>query len=834
MCVTEPNVARLPFMLDSSKFEVVEEGLKWVQGKSIVNSISLKVGEELFLQQAKVCKRHGAAVVIMAFDEQGQAATLEDKVRICQRSYKLLREKLDFPPEDIIFDCNVLTIATGLPEHNSYGVDFINAVAEVKRTCPCVSFSGGLSNLSFSFRGLNSLRDAMHSVFLYHAVPQGLNMSIVNPGGLPRYTDIDEHTRKLCEEVILNRSPDGKHVERFLEFAETVKNPPKLAPGSQTTSGGGKDAWRAGSYTERLQHGLIHGIDKFIVEDTEEARLDLPQPLHVIEGPLMSGMGIIGDLFGSGKMFLPQVIKSARVMKKAVAHLIPFMEEEKRLAALASGENPDQPKWNGTVLMATVKGDVHDIGKNIVGVVLGCNNFKVIDMGVMVPAEKILEKAIEENVDVIGLSGLITPSLDEMVHVAELMQARGFKIPLLIGGATTSKRHCAVKIAPRYASGALHVLDASRSCTVVSSLLSDDKQAYLEDIREEYSEIRDEYYATLIDKKWNTIDKARSMRPTLDWGRLPPKPKFLGNLYIEDYSIDEIIEYIDWSPFFQVYQLRGKYPNRDYPAIFNDERVGPEAKKLFEEAKGMLAWIKKEKILKADGVLGVHPANSVGDDIEVYTDETRSVVSQKFYGLRQQLDMGENEYWCQSDFLAPKGVADDYIAMFANTGGLGCHEQRQKFEKNGDIDQAILLDAIADRLAEAFAELIHLKIRKELWGYAPDEALTLDDMLKVKYQGIRPAPGYPSQPDHREKTALWELLEVDRLSSGKMYLTESFMMQPAASVCALVFAHPEAKYFSVGQVNVDQVQDYAARRGEDGTSSSERWLGSTVLGYERK
>jgi 5-methyltetrahydrofolate--homocysteine methyltransferase len=688
--------------------------------------------------------------------------------------------------------------------------------------------------LSFSFRGLNALRDAMHSVFLYHAVPQGLNMSIVNPGGLPRYTDIDEHTRKLCEEVILNKSADGKHVERFLEFAESVRNPPKTAAGGAGPAAAAKDAWRSGSFTERLHHGLIHGIDKFIVEDTEEARVEMKVPLKVIEGPLMGGMGIIGDLFGAGKMFLPQVIKSARVMKKAVAHLVPFMEEEKRLAALANGEDPDQPKWNGTVLMATVKGDVHDIGKNIVGVVLGCNNYRVVDMGVMVPCDKILEKAIEEKVDVIGLSGLITPSLDEMVYVAEQMQARGFKIPLLIGGATTSKRHCAVKIAPKYQNGALHVLDASRSCTVVSSLLGEDKEGYLQDLREEYTEIRDEYYATLIDKKWNSIDKARAMKPSLDWAKLPPKPKFLGNMYIEDYSLDEIIAFIDWSPFFQVYQLRGKYPNRDYPAIFKDERVGPEAKKLFEEAQEMLSWIKEKKILKADGVIGIHPANSVGDDIEVYTDDTRTSVAQTFYGLRQQLDMGEKVYWCQSDFIAPKGVANDYIAMFANTGGLGCHEQRQIFEKNGDIDKAILLDAVADRLAEAFAELIHLKIRKELWGFAPDEQLSLDDMLKVKYQGIRPAPGYPSQPDHREKRTLWDLCDIDKLSSNKMYLTESYMMQPAASVCALVFAHPEAKYFSVGQVNVDQVENYAARRGEDGVASSERWLGSTVLGYERK
>jgi 5-methyltetrahydrofolate--homocysteine methyltransferase len=673
----------------------------------------------------------------------------------------------------------------------------------------------------------------MHSVFLYHAVPKGLNMSIVNPGGLPRYEDIDANTRKLCEEVILNKSADGKHVERFLEFAESAKNPPKTAAAG---GGGGaaKDAWRNGTYTERLQHGLIHGIDKFIDQDTEEARADMPKPLNVIEGPLMGGMAIIGDLFGAGKMFLPQVIKSARVMKKAVAYLVPFMEEEKRLAALESGEDPDQPKWNGTVLMATVKGDVHDIGKNIVGVVLGCNNYNVVDMGVMVPAEKILEKALECKPDVIGLSGLITPSLDEMVYVAEQMKARGFEIPLMIGGATTSKRHTAVKIHPKYDKGVIHVLDASRSCTVVSALKSLEKHGYLEDIADDYKEIREEYYATLIDKKWMTPEKAIAKKPILDWSRVPPKPKFLGTQFIEDHSVEELVEYIDWTPFFQVYQLRGKYPNRDYPAIFKDERVGPEAKKLFDEAKEMLEWIVKEKVLKCSGVVGIWPANSIGEDIEVYTDESRSQVSGKYYGLRQQLDIGEQEYWSQSDFIAPKGVADDYIAGFACTGGLGCVEQKEKFEKNGEIDKSILLDALADRLAEAFAELIHLKIRKTLWGYAPDENLSLDDLLKVRYQGIRPAPGYPSQPDHREKRTLWDLLDADKLSSGTMELNESYMMLPAASVCALCFAHPDAKYFSVGQVNKDQVGQYAARRGEDGVGPSERWLGSTVLGYEKK
>merc|ERR1719215_2137532 len=517
----------------------------------------------------------------------------------------------------------------------------------------------------------------------------------------------------------------------------------------------------------------------------------------------------------------------------AVAHLTPFMETEKRAAALAAGEDPNQPKYNGTVLMATVKGDVHDIGKNIVGVVLGCNNYKVIDMGVMVPCDKILERALQEKVDVIGLSGLITPSLDEMVHVAEQMKVRGFTVPLMIGGATTSKRHTAVKLCTKYDHGVIHVLDASRSCTVVSSVLSGEKKSYLEDIVDEYKEIREEYYATLVDKKWKTIEQAQAKKPALDWGLTPPKPNFIGNLMIKDHPVSEIMEYIDWTPFFQVYQLRGKYPNRDYPAIFKDERVGAEAQKLFAEAKEMLAWIVEEGILKASGVVGIWPANSDGDDIEVYTNENRDQVKCKFYGLRQQLDMGESTYWSQGDFIAPKGVAADYIAAFAATGGLGVKEQREKYDAKGEIDKSILLKAVADKLAEAFAELIHLKIRTTLWGYAPNENCSLEDLLKVRYQGIRPAPGYPSQPDHREKKTLWDLLDIDRLSENTMELTESYMMQPGASVCALVFAHPEAKYFSVGQVNKDQVEAYAARRGEAGVEGTERWLGSTVLGYEK-
>jgi len=674
----------------------------------------------------------------------------------------------------------------------------------------------------------------MHTVFLQHAVPMGLNMSIVNPGGLPRYCDIDAKTRGLCEEVILNKSHDGKHVDRFLEFAEMVKNPPKVAAGTGgAAAADDKDAWRKGTFIERLNYGLINGIDKFIVADTEEARIELKEPILVIEGPLMGGMGIIGDLFGSGKMFLPQVIKSARVMKKAVAHLTPFMEEEKRQKCLLNGEDPDQPKYNGVVLMATVKGDVHDIGKNIVGVVLGCNNYKVIDMGVMVPAEKILEKAIAEKVDVIGLSGLITPSLDEMVDCAAKMKKLNFTVPVMIGGATTSARHTAVKVAPMYPHGVIHVLDASRGSTVVSALLSANKASYLADVKEEYDEMREEYYRTLIDKRWLTLAQAQKKKPSLDWSKIPPTPKFIGNLVIKDYPIKEIVEFIDWSPFFQVYQLRGKYPNRDYPQIFNDSRVGPEAKKLFDEAKEMLEWIVKEDFLKASGVIGIWPANTVGDDVEVYANEDRDKPTKCFRGLRQQLDTGASEYWCQSDFIAPKGVAKDYIAMFACTTGIGVQEKRQVFEDAGEIDRSIMLDALADRLAEAFAELIHLKIRTTLWGYAPEEKCTLEDMLKVRYQGIRPAPGYPSQPDHREKRTMWDLMDIDKQTEGVFELTDSYMMQPAASVCALVFAHPQAQYFSVGQVNKDQVEAYATRSATS-VENTERWLGSTVLGYERK
>jgi len=833
LCVTDPGVARLPFMIDSSKWHVVEEGLKTCQGKCIVNSISLKAGEEEFLHQAKLCKRYGAAVVVMAFDEEGQAADEPNKVRICERAYKLLTEKVDFAPEDIIFDCNVLTIATGLPEHNNYGIDFINAVEKLHQLCPYASFSGGISNLSFSFRGNNELREAMHSVFLYHAIPKGLNMSIVNAGMLPIYTDLDDRMKELCEAVIMNRSEDGEHVQKLLDFALELKEV-KENGGAVVGKEKKVDEWRSFDVRKRLEHSLVKGIDKFIVEDTEEARQQADRPLHVIEGPLMDGMNVVGDLFGSGKMFLPQVIKSARVMKKAVAHLIPFMETEKRAKALAEGTDPDKPMWAGTVLLATVKGDVHDIGKNIVGVVLGCNNYQVHDLGVQVSCETILEEAKRLEVDCVGLSGLITPSLDEMVHNANQMKKKGFKLPLLIGGATTSKRHTAVKLAPVYPHGVIHVLDASRSVGVVQQLLDERvRDDFLADVQEDYTEIRDEYYATLPEKKFLPIEKARKKGFKIDWVKEPPmpKPNVLGSVLIDDHPLEEIAKYIDWAPFFQTYQMRGKFPNRDYPKIFEDSAVGPAAKDLFNEAQAMLKEIIDKKMLKCRAVHGVYPCNAVGDDIEVYTDDTRTEVKCVLYGLRDQQDIDQENTFSLSDFVAPKGVAPDYVGGLAVTAGIGI-EVKEEWQKNHEMDRVIMLDALADRLAEAFAEYVHELMRKETWGFCKDENLSLDDLLKVKYQGIRPAPGYPSQPDHREKRTMWELMDIEKLSSGVMTLTDSFMMNPAASVSSLVFAHPKSQYFAVGYLNKDQVESYSQRRGEDSVAVSEKWLGSTTLGYE--
>jgi len=826
LCVTDPLISKVPFVIDSSKWDVIEEGLKWVQGKCIVNSTSLKNGEERFLKEAKCCMKHGAALVCMAFDEEGQAVTREEKVRISMRMYNLLKG-IGFNMYDVIYDVNVLTIATGLPEHNGYGLDFILAVEDIHKACPEVSFSGGLSNLSFSFRGLDELREAMHSCMLYLAIPRGLNMSIVNAGMLPVFDDIPKEMRDLCCEVIMNSSPNNDHVERILAMAEEMAEKKK----AEKAAGGGAAkveevaAWRNLSVQERITHALVKGIDKHIVDDCKEVQDAGEKPLNIIEGPLMNGMNVVGDLFGSGKMFLPQVIKSARVMKKAVGYLTPFMEEEKKAAILAAGGDPNQPTYAGKVLLATVKGDVHDIGKNIVGVVLGCNNYQVIDIGVMVPCQKILDVAKEEGVDVIGVSGLITPSLDEMVHIAKEMEAQGFKQPLLVGGATTSKRHAAVKLAPK-SKKAIHVLDASRAVPVVQQLIGSGAQDYLDDIQDEYDEIRTEYYEGLVDKKWLSIEKAQSKSMKIDFAKNPPpKPITIGNIAFQKYDLNEIRKYIDWGPFFSLYNLRGKYPNKGYPNIFKDETCGAMAKQMFDEANEMMDNVISKGLIEAHAVVGIWPARRVGDDI-ICDSPTNEPMT--FYGLRQQQDMDQEVTMCHSDFVAEEG---DHIGAFACSCGVGVEKMKEEFHARGEVDQAILLDAVADRLSEAYAELIHVQIRKQLWGYAPDEDMSLEDMLKVKYQGIRPAPGYPSQPDHREKKTLFDLLEVEKLLGGRIGLTDSYMMLPAAAVCALVFAHPEAEYFNVGQVNKDQVIDYSKRMGVD-VAETERWLGATVLGYD--
>merc|ERR1719247_1848195 len=827
LCVTDPLISKVPFVIDSSKWDVIEEGLKWVQGKCIVNSTSLKNGEENFLKHAKCVMKHGAALVCMAFDEEGQAASCEEKVRISKRMYNLLKG-IGFNMYDVIYDVNVLTIATGLPEHNNYGLDFILAVEEIHRDCPEVSFSGGLSNLSFSFRGLEELREAMHSCMLALAIPRGLNMSIVNAGLLPVFDDIPKEMRELCCQVILNESPNNDHVERILAMAEEMAEKKK----AEKAAGGGavkvveEAEWRKLSVQERITHALVKGIDKHIVDDCIEVQNTGEKPLHIIEEPLMNGMNVVGDLFGSGKMFLPQVIKSARVMKKAVGYLTPFMEEEKKAAIVAAGGDPNQPTYAGKVLLATVKGDVHDIGKNIVGVVLGCNNYQIIDLGVMVPCQTILNAAKEHDVDVIGVSGLITPSLDEMVHIAKEMEAQGFKQPLLVGGATTSKRHAAVKLAPK-SKKAIHVLDASRAVPVVQTLIGKGAQDFLDDIQDEYDEIRTEYYDGLVDKKWLSIEKAQSKSYKIDFfAKPPPKPITTGNIGFQKYDLSEIRKYIDWGPFFSLYNLRGKYPNKGYPNIFKDESCGPMAKQMYDEANEMMDKVIAGGLIEAHAVVGIWPARRVGDDIVVDGPQKEPMT---FYGLRQQQDMDQDVTWCHSDFVATE---NDHIGAFACSCGVGVEKMKEDFHARGEVDQAILLDAVADRLTEAYAELIHVQIRKQLWGYAPDENMSLEDMLKVKYQGIRPAPGYPSQPDHREKETLFDMLEVDKLLGGRIDLTDSYMMLPAASVCAHVFAHAEAEYFNVGPVNRDQVASYARRRGETGVDDTERWLGATVLGYD--
>ncbi|GLC76670.1 hypothetical protein PLESTF_001815300 [Pleodorina starrii] len=841
LLVSDPEISRVPFMIDSSKFHIVEAGLKCSQGKCIVNSISLKEGEDAFCRQAEIVKRHGAAVVVMAFDEQGQAAGYTDKIRICCRAYKILVERVGFNPNDIIFDPNILTIGTGLPEHNNYAVDFIRATREIKRLCPGAKISGGVSNIAFSFRGNEAVRRAFHSAFLYHACAAGMDMGIVNAAQVKEdeYSKIDKELLEYVEDVLLNRCENA--TERMLEFAAILE--PKCKPTAvvkkgavQGAAGPGakkEESWRDLPVEKRIEYALVKGIDEFAVVDTEEARTcgRYVKPLHVIEGPLMDGMNVVGDLFGAGKMFLPQVIKSARVMKKAVAHLVPFIEEEKRLSGIV-GEDSNA----GVFVLATVKGDVHDIGKNIVAVVLGCNNFKVIDLGVMTPWDTILDAAVKHKADIIGLSGLITPSLDEMVTVAKKMEERGMKTPLLIGGATTSKMHTAVKIAPAYSGPVVHVLDASRSVPVCQAFVDKNltqRQEFISEVAEQYADLRDEFYASLEDRKYLSLAEARKRAFAVDWkdeANRPVKPRVLGNTVFSDFPIEDVLPYIDWNPFFQVWQLRGRYPNRGFPRIFNDATVGAEAKKLFEEAQVMLNDFVKNKRVTLKAVLGLYPAAAVGDDVEVYTDESRSTVAARMAGLRQQAEKdGVEPYFCISDFVAPKGSGvEDYVGMFACSAGHGLEEVIAGFKAAGDDYSYIMAEALADRLAEALAERLHELVRREYWGYAADEQLSVDDMLKVKYQGIRPAPGYPSQPDHTEKNAMWRLLDAEAATDIK--LTESLAMWPAASVSGLYFGGRCSSYFAVGKITREQVEDYAVRKNMD-VNEVERWL-APMLSYE--
>ncbi len=815
LIASEPDIAKLPIMVDSSKWTVIEAGLKCLQGKGIVNSISLKEGEDKFRESARKIMQYGAATVVMAFDETGQADSLERRIEICTRSYNILVNEVGFPPEDIIFDPNILTVATGLEEHNNYAVDFIEATRWIKQNLPHAKVSGGVSNISFSFRGNNVVREAMHSAFLYHAILAGMDMGIVNAGMLEVYEEIPKELLILVEDVLLNRRPDA--TERLVEFADTVKS-----KGKEIVK---DEEWRKDPVEKRLSHSLVKGIIEYLDDDVEEARLKYPKPLEVIEGPLMDGMNIVGDLFGAGKMFLPQVVKSARVMKKAVAYLLPFIAAEKA-RALSSGEGAGDARSNaGKILMATVKGDVHDIGKNIVGVVLACNNFEIIDLGVMVPAQRIIEEAKAQNVDIIGLSGLITPSLDEMVHFAKEMERQNFTIPLIIGGATTSRIHAAVKIAPNYSGPAIHVLDASRSVTVCSNLMSkDNRDAYIQGIKDEYDKAREAHLNKKSDKRFVSIGDARRQKIDLDLSLVAPKPKFLGTKVFEAFPLEELVPYIDWTPFFHTWELRGSYPK-----IFDDKVVGIEAKKLYDDARALLTEIVANKLLQANGVIGFWPANSVGDDIELYTDESRTEVLSTIYTLRQQAEKVNGEpYYALSDFVAPKqSGAADYWGGFAVTAGIGCDELVAKFERDHDDYNSIMAKAIADRFAEAFAEKMHELVRKDYWGYANDEHLDSEDLIKEKYQGIRPAPGYPACPDHTEKTTLFELLKAE--DNAKMYLTESLAMTPAASVSGFYFAHPQSRYFGLGKINKDQVVDYAERKGAD-LNTTERWL-SPNLAY---
>jgi len=804
LIASEPDIARVPIMIDSSKWSVIEAGLKCVQGKGIVNSISLKEGEEAFKRQARLVRRYGAAVVVMAFDEAGQADTLERKVEICTRAYRLLTEEVGFQPQDIIFDPNILTVATGIEEHNNYAVNFIEATRRVKAALPHCKISGGISNISFSFRGNNVVREAMHSAFLYHAIKAGMDMGIVNAGQLAVYEEIPKDLLELVEDVLLNRRPDA--TERLVVFAETVKQKGKAAVQDE--------AWRQGAVEERLAHALVKGIVEYVEADVEEARKKYARPLEVIEGPLMAGMNIVGDLFGAGKMFLPQVVKSARVMKKAVAHLLPYMEAEKQALGLSRAQ--------GKILLATVKGDVHDIGKNIVGVVLGCNNYEVTDLGVMVPCEKILQTARELKADMIGLSGLITPSLDEMVHVASEMTREGFQVPLLIGGATTSKAHTAVKIAPAYSRPVIHVLDASRAVGVVSSLISQDqKTAFAEKMRLEQEQIRQAHQGSKA-RKLLTLEQARLRKLPIEWQATDlPKPAFTGVRTLDRFPLDQLVPFIDWSPFFHTWELKGHYPQ-----ILEDGRIGSRARELFSDAQKLLGEIVGQKLLTARGVYGFFSANSVGDDIELYKDESRIEVLATFHTLRQQAEKPEGQAnQALADFIAPKstGLAD-YLGAFAVTTGVGIEAICERFEKDHDDYNSIMTKALADRLAEAFAEWLHKQARED-WGYGKDERLANEELIREKYRGIRPAPGYPACPDHTEKRTLFDLLQVERQAGIR--LTETFAMYPASSVSGLYFAHPLAKYFAVGKIDRDQVQDYARRKRME-VRLIERWLGPNL------
>ncbi|XP_072265288.1 methionine synthase isoform X1 [Pyxicephalus adspersus] len=828
---SEPDIAKVPLCIDSSNFEVIEAGLKCCQGKCIVNSISLKEGEKEFLAKAKKIKQFGAAMVIMAFDEVGQATDQDTKVKVCTRAYNLLVTELNLNPSDIIFDPNILTIGTGMEEHNNYAINFIKATKIIKETLKGAKVSGGLSNLSFSFRGMDVIREAMHGVFLFHAIKIGLDMGIVNAGNLPVYDDIDKELLQLCENLIWNK--DEEATEKLLKYA-------------QITGKGGKkiiqnDEWRKATVEERLEYALVKGIEKYILEDTEEARSNkgkYPRPLHIIEGPLMTGMKMVGELFGAGKMFLPQVIKSARVMKTSVGYLIPFMEQERKELRALSGNVEDDNPYQGTIVIATVKGDVHDIGKNIVGVVLGCNNFKVVDLGVMTPCDKILRAAIENKADVIGLSGLITPSLDEMIFVAKEMERLSIKIPLLIGGATTSKTHTAVKIAPRYNAPVIHVLDASKSVVVCSQLLDEEsRDDLIEEITEEYEVIRQEHYDSLKERRYLTLQEAREKGYHIDWlsHPVPVKPKLTGTQVFRKYDLQKLSNYIDWKPFFDVWQLKGKYPNRGFPKIFNDKSVGEEARRVYDDAQNLLHFLISQDKIEACGIVGIWPAQSVQDDIFLYAEKEDVPHSSKpiaiFRGLRQQAEKDSastDPYYCLSDFIAPQesGIRD-YMGVFA-VAIFGVEDLSKAYELKGDDYNSIMIKALGDRLAEAFAEELHEKVRKELWGYCSSEDLSVDDLRKIRYQGIRPAMGYPSQPDHTEKLTMWNLAKIEEATG--ITLTESLAMSPAAAVSGLIFSSPMSKYFSVGKIGKDQVQDYSHRK-KLAVEEVEKWLGP-ILSYD--